>query len=331
MTDFSREFPVHHLTEPVLKQNSWLTDLLLRWHPAGDAVNSGSGAEGVLARDRVNRGELQHLRVAFRGRYMNFYCGGQSIAKVNFGRGGLQAKIHKKYVHGRDVTGRDYITLNSKGFPELGTGQLVPCNGLQQWISNANRKIGPEKRFIDMVVALNPDVIDLEMGLPAYSIIPKERRAPRIDLVTLEPHEGGWQVALWEVKLAGDGRARCRGNDLPKVVEKQLKPYTDWLSDGSRAKSVANAYQRSCRLLVDLHVVARRFRPDIEELGRGIRAVAASNAPPLSVDTEPRLLIIYDKKDEAFRKHGHFDKLVDAGLHVKTVESLSDVALCGRI
>ena len=332
MTDFSRDFPIHHLTEPALKQNSWLTDLLLRWHPAGDAVNSGSGnAEGMLARDRVNRGELQHLRVAFRGHYMNFYCGGQSIAKVNFGRGGLQAKIHEKYVYGCDGTGRDYITLTSKGLPELGTGQLVPCNSIQGWISNANRKIGPEKRFVDLVVTLNPDVIDLEMGLPAYSMIPKERRAPRIDLVALEPHEGRWRVVLWEAKLVGDGRARCRGNDLPKVVEKQLKPYTDWLSDRGRAKSVAAAYQQNCRLLVDLHAIARRFRPDIEELGPGIRAVGASNATPLSVDIEPRLLIIYDKRNDAFRKHGHFDKLVGAGLHVKMVESLNDVALCGRI
>jgi hypothetical protein len=262
---------------------------------------------------------------------MNFYCGGQSIAKVNFGRDGLQAKIHEKYVYGCEGSGRDYVTLTSKGFPELGTGRLVPCNSLQKWISNANSKIGVEKRFVDLVVAYNPDVIDLEMGLPAYSKIPEERRAPRIDLVALEPCDSRWRVALWEAKLVGDGRARCRGNDLPKVVAEQLKPYTDWLSDRGRARSVAAAYQHNCRLLVDLHAIASRVRPDIEELGPGIRAVAATDAPPLLVDKEPRLLIIYDKKNEAFRKNRHFDKLVGAGLHVKMVESLNDVALCGQI
>lgn len=332
MTKFSREFPVDHLTDPVLEENSWFTNLLLRWHPAGDAVKSRLGVpEGVFARDHVNTGEFQHLRVAFRGRYMNFYCGGQSIAKVDFDRDRLQAKIHEKYVYGYEDTGSDYITLTSKGFLELGTGRPDPCNSLQQWISNANSKIGLEKRFVDLVVAHNPDVIDVEMGLPAFSEVPKERRAPRIDLVSLEPHEGRWRVVLWEVKLVGDGRARCRGNDLPKVVEEQLQPYADWLSDRDRAKSVADAYRHNCRLLVGLHRIAKRLRPDIEDLGPGIQAVAHPDAIPLSVDNNPRLLVIYDEKDEAFRKHRHYDKLVDNGWHVKLVESLNEVALCGLV
>ena len=77
MTDFSREFPIQCLTDTVLKENSWFTDLLLRWHPAGDAVKSRTGdGKMVLARESVNKGKLQNLRVAFRGGYMNFYCGG---------------------------------------------------------------------------------------------------------------------------------------------------------------------------------------------------------------------------------------------------------------
>lgn len=328
MSDFSREFPIDRLNAQVLQENGWLVELLIRWCPAGDAADSPvAGADGVLARDRLAKGDLQHLRVAFRGNYMNFYCGGQSIAKVSFGHDGLQARIHEKYVYGSDGTGRDYITLTSKGFPELGTGRLLPCNSLQDWISNANTKIGTEKKSVDFVVGQNPDVIDLEMGLPAYSKIPTERRAPRIDLVALEPCEGWWRVAFWEVKLVGDGRARCRGNGLPKVVVEQLEPYADWLSDRERARSVSEAYQHNCRLLVALHAIASRFRPDIEELGQGIRATAAADAPPPLLDKKPRLLIFYDKENESFRKHGHFDKLLGAGWHVKLVKNLSDAAL----
>jgi hypothetical protein len=331
MTDFSREFPIECLTDTVLKENSWFTGLLLRWHPAGDAVNSRTGdGKMMLARESVNKGKLQNLRVAFRGGYMNFYCGGQSIAQVKFVRDQLRAKIHEKYVYGSKHDGQKYVTLTSKGFPEHSPGSLVPCNSISEWILNANPKIGTEKRFVDFVVAHNPNVIDLEMGLPAYSKIPEERSAPRIDLVALEPCEGWWRVALWEAKLVGDGRARCREDEIPEVVG-QLKRYTDWLSDTVRASSVAEAYRINCGLLVGLHAIARRIRPDIEELGPGILAVAASDAPQPLLDIEPRLLIVYDKADKSFRENGHFDKLKGTGLRVEIVEGLSDVALCRQI
>lgn len=338
MTLFSRKFPIELLTAGVLEENRWFTDLLLRWRPAGDAVSGhAEDGKGLLVRDRVSKkGEFQHLRVAFRGGYMNFYCGGQSIAEVRFVRGTLRARIHEKYVYG--VKGRDkrYVRLTSKGFPEFGTELPVACDSMQewkaylnQWISNANGKIEHEKRFVDLVVAHNSDVIDLEMGLPAYSKIPEERRASRIDVVALEPCEGGWRVVLWEVKRVGDGRARCEGNELPEVVA-QLKSYTEWLSDSDRASGVAKAYQNNCRLLVGLHAIARCIRPNIEELGAGIQAVAASDAPPPLVDVEPRLLIVYDTNDKSFREHGHLDKLKLTGLRVETVESLSELALCAQ-
>jgi hypothetical protein len=330
MTDFSREFPIKRLTD-VLKENSWFTDMLSKWYPAGDAVNiRPCDMEGVLVRDRASKkGKFHHLRVAFRKGYMNFYCGGQSIAKIDFGRDGLRAKIHEKYVYGIKEPGKRYVTLTSKGFPERDTRQLVAYDSKQEWISNANTKIGQEKRFVDLIVAHNADVIDLEMGLPAYSKDPKERCAPRIDLLALEPCEGWWRIASWEAKLVGDGRARCSGNELPEVVD-QLKHYTDWLSDSARAKSVKEAYQENCRLLVKLHNIARDIRPDIKELGAGILAVAASDAPLPLVDQKPRLLIIYDKDDKSFIENGHLDKLKGAGLRVKTVKSLSDLALCGQ-
>ncbi len=331
MTDFSRKFRFDRLTETVLQENSWFTDLLRRWHPAGDAANSSLGdGNGVLAGDCVNQGELRHLRAAFRGGSMNFYCGGQSIAKVNFGHRGLQAKIHGKYVYGLKGTGQKCVTLTSKEFPAFGTGQPVPYGDqhLQEWIASAQRHIGHEKRFVDLIVAHNRDVIDLEMGLPAY--IPEERRAPRMDLVALEPHECGWRVVLWEVKLVADPRLRCEGDKQPEVL-KQLEAYTKWLRFGDHENRVAEAYQQTCRLLVKLHAIAKCVRPDIEELGPGIQAVAKSNATPPSIDVKPRLLIIYDKNDKSFIENGHLDKLMGAGLHVKIVKSLNNVALCEQL
>jgi hypothetical protein len=336
MTDFSRKFPIDCLTHSVLEENPWFTDLLSRWHPAGDALNIRQGdTEDVLARARVkNKGQFQHLRVAFRGGYMNFYCGGQSIAEVRFVRKKLRARIHEKYVYG--VKGRDerYVTLTSNGVPDFDTGLPVACNSMQewksyldQWISNANGKIEHEKRFVDLVVAHNPNVIDLEMGLPAY--IPEERRAPRMDLVALEPDGDGWRVVLWEVKRVGDDRARCKGDNQPEVLE-QLEAYTKWLRYGDHESRVAKAYQTNCDLLVRLHAIAKSAGQDIEELGQGIRAMASGTATSFSIDVKPRLLIVYDENDKSFIEKRHLDKLNCTGLHVKIVKSLNDLALCGQ-
>src|SRR5580704_8115681 len=212
MTIFAREFPIERLSDAILEENGWLCDLLRHWHPSGDAIDR-----------HMDQADEERLRLAVRNGYLNFYRAGQSVAKVCFVRQGkLQAKIHNKYVYGKGGSGGSYVTLTSVGFPELGTGRLARYHGpacLRGWISNANEHVGEEKRFVDLVVSRNPDVIDLEMSLPAYFEAPEERRAPRMDLVGIEPIGDRWRVVFWEAKLVGDGRARCRGKDQPKVIE----------------------------------------------------------------------------------------------------------------
>jgi hypothetical protein len=154
--------------------------------------------------------------------------------------------------------------------------------------------VGLEKKFVDLVVARNPNVIDLEMGLPAYSTSPKERRAIKMDLVALESTDHGWQIVFWEAKLADDSRARCRGEVEPgrkPEVLKQLADYTNWLRHENNCELVAREYKNTCGLLVELHKIVKRFNPGIQELGAGIQAVAADSTQPLLVDLEPRLLI----------------------------------------
>jgi hypothetical protein len=321
MTIFGRKFPAERLTDAVLKENGWLCDLLRHWHPSGDAIGSPRDQEGK-----------EHLRLAIRNGYLNFYRAGQSVAKVRFDRRGkLQAKIHNKYVYGKRGSGQSYVTLTSAGFPEeAGSEPLTGWGGatcLRGWISNANEYVGDEKCFVDLVVAQNPNVIDVEMALPAYSNIPEERRAPRMDLVGLEPAGNGWRVVFWEAKLVSDGRARCRGEEKEPRVVKQLKHYTDWLDHENHRDIVAHEYQRTCRLLVELHAVARRVRADIEELGVGIREVAVPGAVPLLIDDKPRLLIDDRTRNVAFTKNKHLDKLRNTGLHVQMVQCLDQMTL----
>lgn len=330
MVEFNREFRVEALTPGVLTENAWFCDLLSRWRPPGEAAHGPSIGP-----------ENEHLRLAVRNGYLNFYRAGRSIARVCFKRGNLQAEIHNKYVRSGGAS-HDYITLTSRGFSDPATKELVPYARahLREWMLNANcHPGGDEKRFVDLVVAHNLNIVDLEVGLPAYSEIPEERRAPRMDLVAIEPIGNQWRVVFWEAKLVDDGRARSSGSavlqETPRVL-RQLADYTVWLGHGTHKHLVARVYQSNCRLLVRLHAIAKRFQPGINELGPGIQAIAASGAPLPLIDQNPRLIIDAlpdregkDRKGyDAFVKNGHLKKLRDdCGLHVQVVGDRSQMVL----
>ena len=323
-------------SDSALGEYPWLVDMLCLWRPAGDLIGNprkeltSSEAHGSALSELPT-----HLRLAIRDGYINLYRDGQSVAKIGLNRKRkIQAKIHNKYVGGDEMKG-GYTTLTNAGLGDPVTGRLVPYQGttqLNEWIERANRHTGDEKRFVDLVVARNPDVIDLEMGLPAYSMSPDERRAVKMDLVALELTKQGWRIMFWEVKLAADSRARCEGEVIPgkkPEVLKQIADYTKWLGPKKRRDLVAREYENACRLLVKLHIIAKRLNPYIQELGTGIQAVAADGAQPLLVDDKPRLLI--DGRDHiltrSFIDNGHRDKLRETGLHVQMVQSDDEMVL----
>ena len=148
-----------------------------------------------------------------------------------------------------------------------------------------------------------------------------------MDLVTLERSGERWRIVFWEAKLVDDGRARCSGDALPKVVE-QLRQYTSWLRRGDNCRRVISEYQKACRRLVEFRDLAAKVNPDIGELGPGIAAVAASDESGLCLDDVPRLLIDDRTADASFTRDGHLEKLLDVcGSHVQVVKSLDDMTL----
>ena len=334
MSIFGRTFAIEKITGQVLEENPWLKDMLLGWRPAGDAVHRDmTEAHKLVSSGQMLEEDSKRLRLAIRNGYLNLYRGGQSVAKIGFGSSGsLQARIHNKYVHGEKGSGQTYVTLTAAGLPDQVTSGLRDYGGLTAlhgWVANANRHVGKEKRFVDLIVARNPDTIDLEMALPAYSVNPKERIAPRMDLVALEPVGDRWRIVFWEAKLVDDARARCRGEDVsPKVVD-QLAQYTSWLRYANHRDLVARAYQNTCRLLVEFRGLTKQVNPGIEELGPGIVAAAAADAPSLLVDDEPRLLVDNRTGNVAFAQNGHLQKLRGAphNIHVQMVSGLDDMAL----
>jgi hypothetical protein len=334
MSTFGRTIPVEKITGQVLEENPWFEDILRLWRPAGDAVyRDMTEAHKFVSSGQTLEEDPKRLRLAIRNGYLNLYRGGQSVAKVGFGSNGrLRARIHNKFVYGENGSGQTYITLTSAELLDRETSRRRDYGGLAElnrWVANANKYVGKEKRFVDLVVARNSDTTGLEMALPAYSLVPKERIAPRMDLVALEPAGDRLRIVFWEAKLVDDARARCRGDGVsPKVVE-QLAQYTSWLRHADHRDLVARAYQNTCRLLVAFREPAKRVNPGIEELGPGIVAAAGPDAPPLLVDDEPRLLIDDRTGNAPFTQNGHLQKLRGAPhkIHVQMVSGLNDMAL----
>jgi hypothetical protein len=312
---FARSFPLHRLPAPL---PAWFADLLRAYAPAG----SPSLTHMVEP--------ARHLRVAIRDGYLNFYRAGQSLALVRFSREGhLVADIHHKYVY-PGATGQGHLTLGPSGYPDADeiVRPYTPA-ALEAWSTAASGYTGAEKRFVDALVSVNADVVDLEMALPASTCAAGVVVAPRMDLVALEPVVGtsNHRIVFWEAKRVTDGRCRCRGDEAPEVVS-QLAAYTAWLAQGDHRAIVAAAYQEACRELVALHALAATLRADLPPLGPGIRAVAAADAPLPLVDDRPRLIVDDREGNASFEANGHLSKLRGpCGLFVQVVKSVDEMGL----
>lgn len=242
------------------------------------------------------------LRLAVRDGYLNFYSSGQSIACVKFGRGGAPyAWVHHKYVE-------------RKAPPTYVRFELGDTFDVAAAIAAAETHVGAEKRAIEAFVAAEAGVIDLEMGLPAEG---ERTSARRIDLVALESVGDGLRLALWEAKRIGDKRLRAA--EGPAEVVAQSEAYRAFVA--SNCKTIAEAYRDTAKVLVTL---ANAAGCD-DAPGDLIRRLTKDE--PLTIDPNPRLLIIDDGGDRNIGAwNRHLRKLHDAGIPVH-VAGTTDAAL----
>lgn len=276
---------------------NWWRDLLERWRPSGFEPS--------------DRG----LRLAIRNGYLNFYRFGQSVARIGFARNGTPAALtHLKYID-RGSSQKGMARL-CEGFVHKKDTSPTAYGGntmLYNWIDAAEEKSARakagEKVLVDQTVSANHNIIDLEMTLPATA---REESAPRIDIVTLEPHEEDVRVVFWEAKTIDDNRLKTTKNGPPEVI-KQVEKYQTYLSTPDRQAKVAAAYLNACKLFVDFAAMASRGIL----LGGLIQRVATGDCT-LRVDPKPRLLLY----DDGLRDAGHWaphETLLRQKLHVQII------------
>lgn len=220
--------------------DNWWKDLLSLWQPSGNP----SSTDG--------------LRLAVRDGSLNFYRFGQSIAKITCrSNGRCTAEISRKYI-GLDDEHSNYVVFGDSNKKSQTIG-YDGINALRAWMKNAERwsqkeKGASEKRFVDDLVAVNSNVLDLEMGLPRWGT----RKSPlRMDLVALERHGTTTRIVFWEVKCIGDSRLRCKvpSDETPLLpeVRQQMDDYRAFLSNEARMGAVETSYRETARLLTQFH------------------------------------------------------------------------------
>jgi hypothetical protein len=233
---------------------------------------------------------------------MNFYRRGQSVARIGLNRRKEPVlSVHAKYVlpkAGRNAVGREYATLTTKSLFRQGEHPPLPYEGIETlkgWIRAVNEEYGgDEKGFIDdlLNVPENDGVIDLEMGLPAWS---GSRVAVRMDLVSVERVSGQLAVFFGEVKLVTDTRLRCRAalvrDKLPEVLE-QLSIYRRYLADPQRRMRVGEQYSNAARVMQRIRKMANGIGLP-RCLGTAISEAADEN---LAVAELARLIVCNDER-----------------------------------
>ncbi|GIU16210.1 MBL fold metallo-hydrolase [Shewanella sp. MBTL60-007] len=290
-TKFARRFAIEKLHQ----SPNWWQELLLRLKPSGEELgNTG-------------------LRLAVRDGYLNFYHQGQAIAKVVTNDAGeLCSEQHIKYVFENATTqkntklvGDDNCILN----PENNEDSSLFLGGetLDLWIERSRKHKGEEKTFVEQIVAANNNVIDMEMGLS---------ESGRIDLVTIEQAQGQANLVFWEAKLTTNKGCRKK-QGLPEVIQ-QIAKYRNFLTNKDNRPHIINAYITACKVQTHICELAGK------QVSSTIKDVATGTLS-LSIDTEPRLLLLHTPKNT--QKDSwlpHQQKLIDNHITLQVMTENGD-------
>ncbi|KQU17584.1 hypothetical protein ASG63_08720 [Methylobacterium sp. Leaf94] len=284
--------------------------------------------QDVLAYRFEADGGMQPLLIAVRDGYLNVYAEGQSVLKIGFDvrRSGdvrLRGRIHRKYVQGGEA-GNGYLVFDGEQVTSSDGTRVASYDGpgtLRSWVEAARDWSGDEKKGVAVITLNHPEVIDVEMALPANAAVsPTDTRvANRMDIVALERNAAGTaSLAFYEAKLFSNGELRAR-TFKPRVLQ-QLDRYRSYVSAPDRRAQVLAAYKEACALHVEF---ARMRGATISPL---VAEVTAGGA--LEMDAEPRLIIFGNRPEQVAAGaswHQHAKAL--EGVHVIIEAAAENVRL----
>jgi hypothetical protein len=275
-------------------------------------------------------GSKRPLLVAVRNRYLNIYAEGQSVLKVEFDTRRadafrLRCKIHRKYVCGEDA-GEGYLVFDGERITTSDGLQLVATyrgeETLGSWIKAARGYASDEKKGVAIIAENHPEVIDVEMALPANIPIEPDGSvaANRMDIVALERIHDFARIVFYEAKLFSN--QELRNNDLKPRVLHQLRSYRDYVSAPGRRDEVIAAYRDACALLVEVGKMRGiAAAPLVQEVAAGL---------DLTLDPNPRLLVFGYQPEQvgtgsAWQRHE--DALRQEGISLHLSAHPNDVKL----
>jgi hypothetical protein len=307
------------------------TNILAQW----DVGKDGNAVRALFDRWALpGQTSEAPLRLGMRDGYLNFYIKGQSIAKLSCNRDGPKLSVHKAYALGRKREGGEDRSVPIEGYQSYDSTALADPHTaalIQGWIETAETYASAEKRFVDDLIAANPGVIDLEMGLPASDLPGSDRVAPRMDLVLVQvASNGSPAIVFWEAKCANNSEVRASGEKAAKVVE-QLAKYARWM-DGDRIAQVQQAYCAAAKTMLSLY---KLFRPGENDAPRCLEMWGTlANAQAPEIITQPGLVIgnywpaghtegiaseRMRQSAASFARNGHGEKLEREGIPVYQV------------
>lgn len=248
----------------------------------------------------------QKLVISVRGGYLNAYCGGQSVALIDYAirKKALQVLIHSAYVMGH---GAGYLTFDGVHVRNRDGAIVATYEGPQTlalWMEHAFRKAGEEKRAVAAIVNRHAHVIDVEMALPSNPAEPipegrSRRSALRMDVVTVEedgPHD--CRIVFYEAKLFDNDAALRTKEGLPEALS-QIGRYTAYFSDPARMTQIVEAYREAAKTLIAIQTMqGHEIDPAMQRLANGART---------TLHRTPRILLCGAQNPkrsvEAWEKH----------------------------
>jgi hypothetical protein len=246
--------------------------------------------------------------IAIRQKYLNVYCNGCNVAKVEYKNNKLKASIHYKYLLKNNIK-NPYIEQKNDGF-EIGNHADFFITSLRDFddIKSSTKAYGGiEKIGVHQIIRANPNIVDTEIAL---SDADSENKRSRIDFCAIQEEDGKLILRFFEAKHYSNKELRAeKGKDI-KVVS-QLERYQNILTNQN--DDILSAYKKLIRKAAAIE--------GINILGKNLRGNVLAKHPDidkLELDPEPRLVIFgFDndqKKGDIFNKHKDVlrDKLAES-------------------